>query len=434
MSRHQYIRNLDYQDAVNEYEGYSEEEDELSPEDRALMNQGIADVQAALGVEASKVTVTQIEEALWHYYYDLDKTVAYLISKFVNPRPKATKPAAQPPNGKFAIRANHTAAAVLPLELGMPVDWARKSLDQTNAAPPPPQSYPASSRATRPLAAPSFSLFFRDMPWGNIPKHRETTFIPPSMPRGGLLGGAGAPPKMSKLQALAAARKKKLEEGSAVNNKVDRARADLNELSIQDTHAGKENIPLAESASKRLKTSEFPRGGAVPIFATKPAPSEPSQGAHVVAEASASAQALLGLPTLKPSAPEDEPPVADPSAFASVLFGLPSNALKLKAHKDEAPAPEAEAPVRVEVDFSGPLYGYDGQGQPPEEPSAGLDWFDIRKRRRDDSGGYEEVVVLFPNLPESAREAFTQPSPDDIVLAAQAKARPKGSLLNKSKR
>lgn len=89
MSRHQYIRNLDYQEAVDEYEGYSEEEDELSPEDRELMNKGTADVQAALGVEASRVTVAQIEEALWHYYYDVDKSVAYLISKFINPPPVA---------------------------------------------------------------------------------------------------------------------------------------------------------------------------------------------------------------------------------------------------------------------------------------------------------------------------------------------------------
>jgi elongation factor 1 alpha-like protein len=30
MSRHQYVRNLDYQEALDEFEGYSEEEDELA--------------------------------------------------------------------------------------------------------------------------------------------------------------------------------------------------------------------------------------------------------------------------------------------------------------------------------------------------------------------------------------------------------------------
>lgn len=108
MSRHQYIRNLDYEDAVEEYEGYSEEEDELSAEDRALMNQGTADVQAALGVEVSKVTTAQIQEALWHYYYDVDKSVAYLISKFIDPpvkEKKQPKTAVPPPKGQFIPHA-----------------------------------------------------------------------------------------------------------------------------------------------------------------------------------------------------------------------------------------------------------------------------------------------------------------------------------------
>ncbi|KAL2019179.1 hypothetical protein VTK56DRAFT_9979 [Thermocarpiscus australiensis] len=111
MSRHQYIRNLDYQDAMDEYEGYSEEEDELSPEDRALMSQATADVQAALGVEASKVTVDQIEDALWHYYYDVDKSVTYLTSTYINPRPKATKPAPQQPNVDTAGKKTPAAQA-----------------------------------------------------------------------------------------------------------------------------------------------------------------------------------------------------------------------------------------------------------------------------------------------------------------------------------
>jgi elongation factor 1 alpha-like protein len=99
MSRHQAVRNMDYQDELGDYEGYSEEEDELSPEDRASMEQGKAAVQAALASSASKVTTAQIEEALWHYYYDVDKTVAYLISKFIDP-PKKTPKAVSESNGK----------------------------------------------------------------------------------------------------------------------------------------------------------------------------------------------------------------------------------------------------------------------------------------------------------------------------------------------
>lgn len=51
------------------------------------------------------------------------------------------------------------------------------------------------------------------MRWLNIPTERQTIFLQPLNPRGGLLGGSpDAVPKTSKLQALAAARKKKAQE------------------------------------------------------------------------------------------------------------------------------------------------------------------------------------------------------------------------------
>lgn len=48
----------------------------------------------ALGPQASKVTTAQIQEALWHYFYDVDKSVAYLVTKHIaSPAPKAAKSA-----------------------------------------------------------------------------------------------------------------------------------------------------------------------------------------------------------------------------------------------------------------------------------------------------------------------------------------------------
>ncbi|KAI0968268.1 P-loop containing nucleoside triphosphate hydrolase protein [Xylaria arbuscula] len=89
MSRHQAYRNYDYENDLNEYEGagYSDNEDELSPEDRAQMVAGTVAVRAALGDDSSKVTTQQVEEALWHYYYDIEKSVAYLTSKHIAPKP-----------------------------------------------------------------------------------------------------------------------------------------------------------------------------------------------------------------------------------------------------------------------------------------------------------------------------------------------------------
>jgi elongation factor 1 alpha-like protein len=108
MSRHQAFRNV--QSTVSEHlydddDYYSDEaEQELSAEDKAAMEQGTADVKAALGVEASKVTAEQIQEALWHYYYDIDKTVTYLLTKFIAPPPpKAAKSAQKTQSGKHTI-------------------------------------------------------------------------------------------------------------------------------------------------------------------------------------------------------------------------------------------------------------------------------------------------------------------------------------------
>ncbi|GAP92487.2 putative elongation factor 1-alpha [Rosellinia necatrix] len=88
MSRHQAYRNYDYENDLEEYDGTgnSDGEDELSPEDRAQMTAGTVDVRATLGTDSSKVTTQQIEDALWHYYYDVEKTVAYLTSKYISPK------------------------------------------------------------------------------------------------------------------------------------------------------------------------------------------------------------------------------------------------------------------------------------------------------------------------------------------------------------
>jgi hypothetical protein len=71
------------------------------------MKAGTAEVIAALGPQAPKVTTVQIQEALWHYYYDVDKTIAYLVNKFIDPpAPKAAKSAASKNKGggRFIFR------------------------------------------------------------------------------------------------------------------------------------------------------------------------------------------------------------------------------------------------------------------------------------------------------------------------------------------
>lgn len=112
MSRHQAYRNYDYENDLDEYDGeddHEEEGDVMSAEDKgtanaptnactvangdvAQMEAATVEVRTSLGPQASKVTTAQIQESLWHTYYDVDKTVAFLITKYIDPpTPKAAK-------------------------------------------------------------------------------------------------------------------------------------------------------------------------------------------------------------------------------------------------------------------------------------------------------------------------------------------------------
>lgn len=197
-------QNYDYENELDDYGGeeYVEEEggqEELSPEDKVQMAEGTAEVRRALGPQADKVTTPQIQESLWHYYYDVDKTVAYLINKFVDPAPKpALKPKATQKNAPSSdgMQPSYLLSIDFPRPIGVSEADSRRR-----------------ERASRTLPT---ADFFADMPWQNIPENRRTVFIQPPRPRGGLLGGSSTGPKTSKLAALAAARKRKAEEATLV--------------------------------------------------------------------------------------------------------------------------------------------------------------------------------------------------------------------------
>lgn len=46
------------------------------------MRKGTIAVRAQLPDNAKHVTDEQIHESLWHYYYDVEQSVAYLVKKF----------------------------------------------------------------------------------------------------------------------------------------------------------------------------------------------------------------------------------------------------------------------------------------------------------------------------------------------------------------
>lgn len=67
----------DYDYAYDEYD--SEGDGELNEEDKEQMRLGTINVRDALGSEIP-ATDDEIQEALWHYYYDIAKSVSYIKS------------------------------------------------------------------------------------------------------------------------------------------------------------------------------------------------------------------------------------------------------------------------------------------------------------------------------------------------------------------
>lgn len=193
-------------------EGYDEtEEEDLSPEDKAAMDQATAAVRTAMGADYKKLSVKDVQDSLWHYYYDIEKTVAYLRKTYLAPqvtkKPKAApKKAPEGTSRKLSLFAplQHDGMGTGADQEHL-MDYKNRSWNNSTYAPsalPPVTSSFAGTHES----------FFSDMPWLDVPQHRTTTFLEPIRPRGGLLGGGDGAPKMSKLQALAAARKKKTEE------------------------------------------------------------------------------------------------------------------------------------------------------------------------------------------------------------------------------
>jgi elongation factor 1 alpha-like protein len=124
---HRRVKEIDYDsDEYDEYYSGEEEEygveggaaaaagndDELSAEDKEHMRVGTESVREALGDAFSEVTDVAIQEALWHYYYDVAKSVTYLKNQAAPPPPQQKK---QKQVSKFDQAV--TSAAQKPVEI-----------------------------------------------------------------------------------------------------------------------------------------------------------------------------------------------------------------------------------------------------------------------------------------------------------------------------
>ncbi|GJC89685.1 HBS1-like protein [Colletotrichum liriopes] len=340
MSRHQAVRNLDYDEALDEYEGDDDfeenEADQLSPEDREAMNIGTATVQSALGPDADKVTAQQIQDALWYYYYDVDKTVSYLQKKFITPPPAPKQEPKKAKDDGFGLGGMS----------GEAEDYDTASTSE----------YPI-----RRVVSLSPASFFHGISWMNVPSNRQAVFVPPRPLPGGLLGG-GEGPKLSKLQALAAARKKKTTDAKKPDDRVDRAEKRMSTLALDEPL--KENQRSGSSIlAKRQKLAEDSASGSQASTLVSPPQQDESAPNPVGMDLDQSQVASAG----NGEQAEDDcfvVPSTRPSAFAQTLFG------------------------------------------PAQDTAAASQTYTLP---------YMDSSTFVPS-------AFSQPSPDDIVLAAQAKA------------
>jgi elongation factor 1 alpha-like protein len=143
------------------------------------------------------------------------------------------------------------------------------------------------------------------MPWLNIPLDRQASFIAPLYPRGGLLGGsADGAPKMSKLQALAAARKKKAQEQKSGGSTGVEA-------------------PMAKLTLEQSKSTEQKPAPSRGFPQRKRKDSSPHEKAPTPIERESSKEESQDIPMETP--PLDQ---AEPSAFANTMFSTPSKSSK----------------------------------------------------------------------------------------------------------
>lgn len=372
------VDDFDTDDLADEYEadGYGDDQD-LSAEDQAAMGHGTSEVKKVLGPDARKVTTRQIQDALWDFYYDVDKAVSYLRKTFIPPA-SVSKPAPAPKKtaeGMSNAISLPTPLSSLPRQsgesFGAGPDWSELVGCTRNARSISSCASPALVPHGQGVPSPTE---FSDMPWLQVPSHRRTVFIAPTPPRGGLLGGSDGASKISKLQALAAARKKKNDEKKDKDG--PNAAAQFQKLSITESDRVANAEPVS-GVSKRQKTSV--KTSWQPRDATSSSRLEhklsspgPPQQRHPVGLDGSWSPDVLGVPADLEQAPQDgggelgvASAMAHPSAFARTLFGS---------------APEIPTAQRPAV-----------------------------------------YAMPYTASPSFLASAFSKSSPDDVVLAAQAK-------------
>ncbi|KAL9103983.1 MAG: hypothetical protein Q9163_001045, partial [Psora crenata] len=332
MSRHKLVKALDIDDELDDFDGAAEDdfEDELTPEGRELLRTGIIEVRQTLGTDFP-ATNQEIEDSLYYYYYNVQKTVNYLLSMDVyslqhahnlsltdtdqktninsqKPKKDQLDPYAKPPTGKpefsilLASKQDHPLSAHLHT-----LSPSRGLFGSTD---PPLFSEPLSA-----------ADFFKDSPWLNVPRYRQAQIlVEPCYPPGRLLGGSsrqeGGPPK-SKLAALAAARRKEHHTAKNVHSSTSSV-ALLDKLNLKSDSPDSALLHNQDSTNKRIPQKTPDPNPRKYVSRQRRSPTPPhtdSQSRLTTSPAEAQNTAEITQAMIIP--------IASPSLFAKAMFGRP---------------------------------------------------------------------------------------------------------------
>jgi elongation factor 1 alpha-like protein len=277
----QRVKKIDYDEDdfySEEEEAYPEAEQEsYTDEDRHNFATLTPVVRAELDEAGLQASDREIEDSLWHYYWDVGKSVAYLKNTRT-PRTQEKK-GKEKPKSKFdqaaeksAVNAGEWAVCSSFIFEGGVSGLARSCMDRRGGLSCLSCTHvvltidPADQALGK---LPLSSDWFHGVPWSNVPPEMEGHIVPviPSIPRPRLLGGS------SKLAKLAEERRKKAATSPMSAPAPEGALSSLDRLSKpKDT---KENVkPQTRSEPKKYPIRKKSEPAPPPREPTPP-PQEP---------------------------------------------------------------------------------------------------------------------------------------------------------------
>ncbi|KAK5166922.1 uncharacterized protein LTR77_007651 [Saxophila tyrrhenica] len=235
----QRVKNVDYDedDIYSEEDDYQEEEQTYTEEDRENFNTLTPVVRAELQEAGLQASDREVEDALWHYYWDVSKSVAYLKNtRTPRPQQQQGKKEKEKPKNKFD-------------------QAAERSAEKADKMPLPPTSAAG---------------WFSGISWSVIPDEVQGELLPAvSRPRPHLLGGS------SKLARLAEERRKKAAASSAAPAESNGTLSSLDRLSKPKD--AKENLAPPAKSEPRKYPIRQKRDPTPPPKEPSPEPEEPEE-------------------------------------------------------------------------------------------------------------------------------------------------------------